>query len=211
MNHAQTTPEQPSINENTTTVNVKEYYTINNNTKLLGNNKIQTNSTIPHSKKKLKAIHTEVDAKTLNEFKNIVLNKHGKLHSVIGLELEKAMTMYNESESNKQQQTTISTQSLSPHRGDVVVKLQQIKQSLAELVSYPEVNTSSIKAIITSILGDVDKRTFNKYYFAVMKESKTIRTGIYGSLMDVSLFAGYKEEPKIKYTKLIPDGDENLV
>lgn len=209
MNHAQDTTETNSSSPNSDKVTVKEYYTItNNNTVLNDNNKIQTNRTKLQSKK-LKAIHTELNGIVLNEFKNNVLRKHGKLHSVMGLELEKALIMYNESELLKQQQTTLLKQIPSNNRSDVTKKVQQIKQNLLQLASFPEVNSNSIKAVIKTILGEVDSRTFNKYYTVVLKESRTLRTGLYGSLLDVSNFVGYKEEPSVNMSKLAPTIEEN--
>lgn len=203
MIHTQNKEENSSLSSNSNKVIVKEYYNTNNNSIVLNNN----------NKRKLKAIHTELDGTILNEFKNNVLRKHGKLHSVMGLELEKALVMYNEKELLKQQQTTHSKQIPSGNRGDVTKKIQQIKQNLLQLASFPEVNTNSIKAVIKQVLGEVDSRTFNKYYNGVLKESITLRTGLYGSLLDVTNFVGYKEEPSVNMSKLAPgkEEDEKLI
>lgn len=197
-NHEQKSPGESIHTIHTILDNVVQYHT----TKL--------GTTVPNYTK-LKNIHTKVSEDAFDTFKTHIIRKHGKLHSAMGKELTKAIIIYNELENIKLQHTTSShTDSKWEVRADVAQKFERIRRRIYELHNYPEVHTKSIQEITREVLGQSDARTFNKYYKTVLQRCKIIKTGLYGSLVDVSTFVGYD---KIDVSKLAPTekDDENLV
>lgn len=159
-----------------------------------------------------KAIHTEIEASSLETFKQHVIRKHGKLHSAIGKELTKAIQIYNELESIKLHHKTFSSTKSWKLREDVALKIDRIKKRLYELHNYPEVHTKALQEIIREVLGKVDYRTFNKYYIMISRACLIKHTGLYGSLLDVENFVGQKKI-EIDVTSLAPteEKDKKLI
>ena len=186
-----------------TNFNVKEYCNTNNNNKDIGT-KLQS----PLS------IHTYVESDDWQLFKQNVLNQHGKLHSAIGLELTRAIKIYNEIVAMKQQHSTSSDNFSLEHqswntklRGDTKEKIKSIQKKLLSLGVYPRISTSIIKETIIEVLGKSDSRTIQKYFDIVCRNSEIVQTGVHGSILDVSKFIGQPQynPKKIDFSKLAPD------
>ena len=199
-----------SKHHNTYNLIVKEYYNTNNNNNKNSSTRLQSPLDI----------HTIVESDEWQKFKQNVLNKHGKLHSAIGIELTLAIKFYNEARELHQQQTTSFSKFDLEHqqfndkslRGDTKKRIILIQKKLASLDAYPRLSTNAIKEVINEILGRVDKRTWQKYFEIVCENSVILQTGLHGSILDVTKFVGevrhFLTKPQLDYTKLAPDPND---
>jgi hypothetical protein len=101
-------------------------------------------------------VSMNVDSKTWYDFKNAVLQKHGKLRGKLGEEVTNALRTYLALEDRKiepQQHT----------RTDKKRRLRDIMERMA-IENYLELTEKDIRGLIRSIGGMKDKRTEDDYF-----------------------------------------------
>ena len=121
---------------------------------------------------KLQNLGTRISYNTHQRFKKFVLDKHGKLNGPFALEVENALEFWI---SNQQHTTFCGLSSLHESgrpRSDKIERFRRIAMQLKQLKSFPYVNHFTLIHQINSVLGNCDKRTFNKYLSAIKKLSK---------------------------------------
>ncbi len=120
---------------------------------------------------------TRISAVTLEQFRKFVVYRHGKINGPFSQEVENALEFY----MNKQQQTTsLAYSSISKTgrpRADTIEKYRQIAIQLKKLTTFPYVNHFTLAGQIRSVLGECDKRTFDKYLKFIRKLCKEEQTG----------------------------------
>ncbi len=99
-------------------------------------------------------LHVVVDDEVLQAFKNYVLQKYGKLHGVLGLEVTRALDEYLKlslaAHTNKNVQQILS----KPNKRHIAL--------LTHVATFKEITKSDIERYIMKNFGS-DKRTRNKY------------------------------------------------
>ena len=137
---------------------------------------------------KVQCLGTRIPEVTLNAFRAFVCKKYGKLHGVFAIEVTAALEAWMIS---KQQQTTnyATSTSIPGVRADVQSKLYQIAKKFSANGSFPDFSAESIKNIVQSVIGEVDKRTFQKYMKMIQSQIKE-KNKVFGlgSFFDVTRF-----------------------
>ena len=121
---------------------------------------------------KLQNLGTRIPANTLQRFRSLVLDKHGKINGPFSQEVTKALEFWMD---NQQQTTSFGFSSFTKAgrpRSDTVEKYRRIAIQLKQLKSFPYINHFTLLNAIRSVLGECDKRTLNKYLKFIMKLSK---------------------------------------
>lgn len=133
-------------------------------------------------------IGSRIRSDVVEQFKSFVIKKHGKLRNGFQTELETALIEYNNSRRKQQQTASLTNYSGTMIRNDVILRLNQIKKAFQGIGSYPNFSPDSIKKILQQVLGEVDKRTYNKYLNMIRKDSKTRSTSFGYAVVDVTRF-----------------------
>jgi len=137
---------------------------------------------------KLHNLGTRIPASTHKKLLQFALIKYGKINGAVSLIVTNALEFF----IDKQQQTTSYTtihNKFGKPRSDVQEKYRLIAFHLKQLRSFPMINVPTLKAVVKEILGETDKRTFEKYLKTVArlsKEQSSINGG--SSIFDVTKF-----------------------
>ena len=137
---------------------------------------------------KLHNLGTRIPASTHKKLLQFALIKYGKINGAVSLIVTNAIESFIEKQQQTTSYTTIHNKFGKP-RSDVQEKYRLIAFHLKQLRSFPMINVPTLKAVVKEILGETDKRTFEKYLKTVARLSKE-QSAINGgsSIFDVTKF-----------------------
>lgn len=157
-----------------------------------------------------KGIHLNSISKTVwEDFKNMTRNKHGKIHSVLGQEVEKALIFYMKHDTNNThiEQTQIKKISKKEQNKKISKKEQNFTKVAKELFKFYTIPHKILKNIILKT-GVSDDRVIKSYinsFIAMQWISKITEIGhirkvykIDHTMINITL-AQYENEYKITF------------